>query len=150
MITLHSYVAPFTRSPPPHLTSPPLHSPPLLSPSLPSISPPIPIGVSGDRIEVEPVGHSKSFFPRSSKSQKPVNTNSQSSPQHRLPSLFHFQMTYEVKKVCACELLDERNASRRVFRIIRLAKDGSYKNVDFEAPQATASMCGCGMGGRGI
>lgn len=73
------------------------------------------LGVSGDRIEVEPVGHSRSFFPRASKSQKP--------------------MTYEVKKICACELLDDKNAAKRAFRIIRLAKDGSYKNLDFEAPQ---------------
>ena len=30
-------------------------------------------GISGDQVEVEPVGHStKHFFPRSNKSQKPV------------------------------------------------------------------------------
>ena len=49
------------------------------------------------------------------------------------------QMTYEVKKVCSCEFLDDKNAPRRLFRIIRLGKDGNYKNVDFEAPQAMAS-----------
>lgn len=52
--------------------------------------------------------------------------------------------------MCACELLDEKSAVRRAFRIIRLAKDGSYKNVDFEAPQATASTCVWAWQGVGV
>ena len=48
-------------------------------------------------------------------------------------------MTYEVKKICACEILDDKNVSRTVFRIVRLGKDNSYRNLDFEAPHVITS-----------
>lgn len=37
-----------------------------------------------------------------------------------------------------CEVIDDKNPSKNVFRIVRLAKDG-YKNLDFEAPVAITS-----------
>ncbi len=48
-------------------------------------------------------------------------------------------MTYEVKKICACEFVDEKNPAKALFRITRQTKDASYKNLDFEAPLAVAS-----------
>ena len=51
-------------------------------------------------------------------------------------------MTYEVKKICACEITDEKNPNRTVFRITRLSKEDVYKNLDFEAPVAIASTRG--------
>ena len=49
-------------------------------------------------------------------------------------------MTYEVKKICACELVDDKNPAKALFRITRKAKDASgYKTMDFEAPLTVAS-----------
>lgn len=49
-------------------------------------------------------------------------------------------MTYEVKKICACEIVDDKNPAKTLFRITRQAKDASgYKTTDFEAPVAVAS-----------
>ena len=48
------------------------------------------------------------------------------------------QTTYDIKKICACELIDEKASQRTVFRIVRIGKD-SYKNLDFEAPNVIAS-----------
>ena len=48
-------------------------------------------------------------------------------------------MTYEIKMICACEIIDDRNPAKSVFRIVRQAKDGTYKNLDFEVPSVTAS-----------
>lgn len=44
-----------------------------------------------------------------------------------------------MKKICACEVVEERSNQRTVFRIVRSSKDGSFKNIDFEAPTAEAS-----------
>jgi len=45
-----------------------------------------------------------------------------------------------VKKICCCEVIDDKNPSKNVFRIVRQSKDGGYKNMDFEAPSAITSM----------
>ncbi len=52
----------------------------------------------------------------------------------------YVQNKYDIQKICACEITDDRNAQRVVFRIIRVGKeDGAYKHLDFEAPVAMAS-----------
>ena len=48
------------------------------------------------------------------------------------------QTTYEIKKICAWEIMDEKPSQRTVFRIVRIGKV-SYKNLDFDAPTAIAS-----------
>ena len=48
-------------------------------------------------------------------------------------------MSYEISKICTCEIIDEKNPQRTVFRVIRVGKDGNYKNMDFEANLMTAS-----------
>ena len=48
-------------------------------------------------------------------------------------------MSYEISKICTCEIIDEKNPQRVVFRVIRISKDGSYKNMDFETNLMTAS-----------
>lgn len=58
---------------------------------------------------------------------------------HDVNCLPPLQIAYEVKKICACEIIDDKNPSRTLFRIVRLAKDGNYKNVDFEASHAMTS-----------
>ncbi len=50
------------------------------------------------------------------------------------------KVTYEVKKICCCEVIDDKNPSKNIFRIVRQSKDGSFKNLDFEAPSAITSM----------
>lgn len=49
------------------------------------------------------------------------------------------QTTYSIKRICACEVLEERSNQRTVFRIVRSSKDGGFKNIDFEAPNSEAS-----------
>ena len=44
-----------------------------------------------------------------------------------------------MKKICACEIIDDKNPAKTVFRIVHQAKDETYKNVDFEAPIAITS-----------
>lgn len=74
------------------------------------------LGVSGERLEVDPVSQNKSgFFGRPAK-----------------------PTTYGIKRICACEVLEERSNQRTVFRIVRSSKDGGFKNIDFEAPTAEA------------
>ncbi len=52
----------------------------------------------------------------------------------------YVQNKYDIQKICACEITDDRNAQRVVFRIVRMGKeDGTYKHLDFEAPVAMAS-----------
>ena len=48
-------------------------------------------------------------------------------------------MTYEVKKICACEIVDDKNPAKTLFRITRQAKDANYKSLDFECPLPVAS-----------
>ena len=48
-------------------------------------------------------------------------------------------MSYEISKICTCEIIDEKNPQRTVFRVIRVGKDGSYKNMDFETTLMIAS-----------
>ena len=50
------------------------------------------------------------------------------------------KVTYEMKKICCCDVMDDKSPSKNVFRIVRQSKDGSYKNMDFEAPSAITSM----------
>jgi hypothetical protein len=54
-----------------------------------------------------------------------------------------FQMSYEISKICTCEIIDEKNPQRTVFRVIRVGKDGNYKNMDFETTLMTASESHC-------
>ena len=49
------------------------------------------------------------------------------------------QMSYEISKICTCEIIDDKNPQRTVFRVIRVGKDGNYKNMDFETTLMTAS-----------
>ena len=49
------------------------------------------------------------------------------------------QMSYEISKICTCEIIDEKHPQRTVFRVICVRKDGSYKNMDFETTLMTAS-----------
>ena len=42
------------------------------------------------------------------------------------------QMSYEIAKICTCEIIDDKNPQRTVFRVICVGKDGNYKNMDFE------------------
>ena len=49
------------------------------------------------------------------------------------------QMSYEISKICTCEIIDEKNTQRTVFRVIRVGKDGNYKNMDFETTLMIAS-----------
>ena len=44
-----------------------------------------------------------------------------------------------MKKICGCDIIDDKNPAKNVFRVIRLSKDGGYKNMDFEAPVAITS-----------
>jgi hypothetical protein len=74
------------------------------------------LGVSGERVEVDPVSQNKSGI--FSRPAKPT--------------------TYSIKRICACEVLEERSNQRAVFRIVRSSKDGGFKNIDFEAPTAEA------------
>jgi hypothetical protein len=75
------------------------------------------VGVSGERLEVDPVSQNKSgFFGRPAK-----------------------PTTYSIKRICACEVLEERSGQKTVFRIVRSSKDGGFKNIDFEAPTSEAS-----------
>ena len=53
----------------------------------------------------------------------------------------HIQSVYEIEKICACEVIDDKNPQRTVFRVVRISKDSNYKNVDFEAQVSTASKC---------
>ena len=48
-------------------------------------------------------------------------------------------MSYEISKICTCEIIDEKNPQRTVFRVIRVSKDGNYKNMDFETTLMTSS-----------
>ena len=48
-------------------------------------------------------------------------------------------MSYEISKICTCEIIDEKNPQRTVFRVIRVGKDGNYKNMDFETTLMLAS-----------
>ena len=48
-------------------------------------------------------------------------------------------MSYEISKICTCEIIDEKNPQRTVFRVIRVGKDGNYKNMDFETTLMIAS-----------
>jgi hypothetical protein len=74
------------------------------------------LGVSGERLEVDPVSQNKSgFFGRPAK-----------------------PTTYSIKRICACEVLEERSGQKTVFRIVRSSKDGGFKNIDFEAPTSEA------------
>ncbi len=50
-----------------------------------------------------------------------------------------FQMSYEISKICTCEIMDEKNPQRTVFPVIRVGKDGKFKNMDFETTLMTAS-----------
>ena len=54
--------------------------------------------------------------------------------------LLFLQSTYEMKKICACQVVEDKG-SKMVFRIIRQGKDGNYKNHDFEATSPVASEC---------
>ena len=54
-------------------------------------------------------------------------------------SFFCMQTTYSIKRICACEVLEERSGQKTVFRIVRSSKDGGFKNIDFEAPTSEAS-----------
>ena len=49
------------------------------------------------------------------------------------------QMSYEISKICTCEIIDDKNPQRTVFRVIRVGKDGNHKNMDFETTLMTAS-----------
>ncbi|XP_064400650.1 target of rapamycin complex 2 subunit MAPKAP1-like [Halichondria panicea] len=80
------------------------------------------LGVSGQFIEVDPVSQSRSGLPSILRSKSAQKSNK-----------------YDIQKICACEITDDRNAQRVVFRIIRVGKeDGAYKHLDFEAPVAMA------------
>ena len=57
--------------------------------------------------------------------------------------VFPLQTSYDIKNICGCEVIDEKVPARTVFRIVRLSKDGSYKNMDFESGPSTASECCC-------
>ena len=48
-------------------------------------------------------------------------------------------MSYEISKICTCEIMDEKNPQRTVFPVIRVGKDGNFKNMDFETTLMTAS-----------
>ena len=50
------------------------------------------------------------------------------------------QTSYGIKRICACEILEERSNQKTVFRIVRSSKERGFKNIDFEAPTAEASM----------
>ena len=54
-----------------------------------------------------------------------------------LAPFFH-QSTYEMKKICACETIEDKGG-KTIFRIVRQGKDGNYKNHDFEALTPIAS-----------
>ncbi|KAL5516132.1 hypothetical protein EMCRGX_G001403 [Ephydatia muelleri] len=71
------------------------------------------LGVSSDGIEIDPMGQTKLF-------------RSAAKPS-----------TYEMKKICACQVVEDKG-SKMVFRIIRQGKDGNYKNHDFEATSPVA------------
>lgn len=49
------------------------------------------------------------------------------------------QTTYEIKKICACEVMEEKSSQKATFRIVRIGKDGNYKNLDFETSSVIAS-----------
>ena len=53
-------------------------------------------------------------------------------------NLLSLQTTYGIKRICACEIVEERS-NKTVFRIVRSSKDGGFKSVDFEAPTSEAS-----------
>ena len=55
--------------------------------------------------------------------------------------VFPLQTSYDIKNICGCEVIDEKVPARTVFRIVRLSKDGSYKNMDVESGASTASEC---------
>lgn len=47
-------------------------------------------------------------------------------------------MKYDISEISTVEVLEERSPNS-VFRITRLSKEGSVKNIDFEAPHNIAS-----------
>ena len=47
-------------------------------------------------------------------------------------------MKYDINEISSVEILEEKPPNA-VFRIVRLSKEGSVKNMDFEAPHNITS-----------